>query len=96
MNSIFAMDFQVVDNGLWKIDDQPPSYEQACGLNSMQFGVLNCPQGQEDTENWNSKSKGKKEAILMKILKTFGFIFSIVAILLLLFAVKLIICQNKC
>ena len=90
------MDFQVVENVLRKTEDQPPSYEQACGLNSMQFGVLNCPQGKEDTENRNSKSKGKKEEILMKILKTFGFIFSFVAILVFLFAIKLIICQNKC
>ena len=48
------MDFQVVENVLRKTDDQPPSYEQACGLNSMQFVVLNCPRGEEDTENRNS------------------------------------------
>ena len=90
------MDFQVVENVLRKTDDQPPSYEQACGLKSMQFVVLNCPQGEECTENMNSKYKGKKKEILKKILKTFGFIFSFVAILVLLFAVKLIICQNKC
>ena len=77
-------------------NDKPPSSDQLCGLTGltlMEIDLLNNVRGEENLENQLNE---KRKQMLVKPLKTIVIIISSIVLLGLIFAVIMLLSQNKC